>query len=158
MGFTGWLIFAVVLFILFQVLKAWSKQHTLKELRDGSNPDGAYVWPELGEFEVDVVGESRHQRELQEIALHSAPGKSLTAVLILEDDNPADKNAVLVTILGRKVGYLARDDAPTFRKRLKKKADWSAVSVCRAVLTGGHELPNGTKASFGVMLDLAPLE
>lgn len=74
MGFTGWLIFAVVLFILFQVLKAWSKQHTLKELRDGSNPDGAYVWPELGEFEVDVVGESRHQRELQEIALHSAPG------------------------------------------------------------------------------------
>lgn len=158
MGFTGWLIFAVVLFILFQVLKAWSKQTTLKELRDGRAPDGAYVWPELGEFEVDVVGESHHQRELQEIAQQREAGKPLTALLIPEDDNPADKNAVLVTILGRKVGYLAREDAPIFRRRLKKKADGTAMSVCGAVLTGGHELPNGTRASIGVMLDLAPLE
>ena len=76
-----------------------------------------------GDFPVDVMGEATYQQ-----ALSTAAGGRTTevckrivdAILVLEDPNPHDSKVVQVLMGGRVCGYLSRENAHSYRKRLKK--------------------------------------
>lgn len=98
-----------------------------------------------GKYDLDVVGESRYQTELQEINEAyggEATGGSvpLLAELIHEKENSADPNATLVCIDGRPVGYLSRDDAAAYQQTIEKLAGGEVAAVCPAQVRGGFVL------------------
>ena len=85
-----------------------------------------------GIFAIDVVGESRYQRELSKLCggkTEDGHEHQCTAHLILEDDNPHDEQAVRIDISGYTVGYLNRKNARAFRKELTAAAPGADVSV-----------------------------
>jgi len=98
-------------------------------------------------YNTATVGESNYQPALRAIAgkrtgyvtLH------LSAKLVLENDNPLDPNAVLVTIHGKTVGYLSRTKAIVYRASMPPK-----IATCRAKVCGG----GASRPSYGVWLDL----
>lgn len=107
-----------------------------------------------GSFRGEVVGESHYSEALFRLA----DGKEwqegelvLDAVLIPEDTNRHDKNAVQVTIKGALVGYLDRTNARRHRKRLAAEgyAGWPAT--CKASIIGGFE----GEPIYGVRLDIS---
>lgn len=110
---------------------------------------------------VEVVGESRHQIELE----HVVGGREEIsrdverwACLFREPDNPYDRNAVGVFVDGLEVGYLGRDDAIRYAPLLDSLAcSRGAVAVCRAKIVGGWSRP-GDRGHFGVKLALAEAE
>lgn len=76
----------------------------------------------LGGYEtLYVVGESYRQEALWVLAGGRRTGgvrAPIEAVLIAEDDNPVDDNAVSIWIAGRLVGYVERSEAPDLRRGL----------------------------------------
>lgn len=80
---------------------------------------GYHNWSAKGIwYETEIVGESHYQANIERHCAPAATNIELTADLVLEDDNPHDKNAVRVDIGGRTVGYLSRQDAKIYRKLL----------------------------------------
>lgn len=123
------------------------------------SPVAAFAWPARDEYEFEVVGESHYQPTLK--ALHSASGGDSatgTAILVPEDTNPHDDKAVRVTVQGLTVGYLSRDDARSYRRRLAAKKLGMVPASCGIVITGGHQLKDGTTAHFGAELDMKPFD
>lgn len=119
-----------------------------------------FVWPELDEYGTHVVGESHYQPALRAIASgqqNDYEAIQVRAVLIPDDDNPYDKNAVRVEISGMQVGHLSREDAKRYRA-LEKKGYGMVPAECAAAITGGFTMDNGQKASFGVIVCIPPLE
>lgn len=113
-----------------------------------------------GAFAVNVVGESRRQDALAAIvAKHGRSGRTLTldALLVPEDSNSHDPNAVRVEIDGAQVGYLSRSDARLFRESLAAAGGSRAKVCCKARIVGGFETASGERAHFGVRLDLPKL-
>lgn len=122
----------------------------------------ALSWPNRDEFDCEVVGESHYQEniaralKLWQQRMGDVP---LIALLTPDANNKHDRNAVSVTIGGTLVGYLERDFAPIYRERLIAEGMGLVPVHCQAIITGGHELNDGTTASYGVMLDIeAPEE
>ncbi|MBX9747828.1 MAG: HIRAN domain-containing protein, partial [Hyphomonadaceae bacterium] len=76
------------------------------------------------------------------------------AVLVLEDDNPHDDQAVAVTIDGALCGYLSRADARRHRADLAAAGASDARVRCKARITGGFATSGGGRAHFGLKLDL----
>jgi hypothetical protein len=75
-----------------------------------------------GSEDLEVVGESFHQDNLWDLA-DTQPGPEhvrtdICAVLVAEEGNPYDANAVGVWIDGLKVGHLSREDAQRYRPGL----------------------------------------
>lgn len=124
-------------------------------------PVAAFAWPELGEYDFEVVGESNYQHVLK--ALMGDPndpemdGRG-TAILVPEDTNPYDDKAVKVTVQGFTVGYLSREDARSFRRRLAAKKLGMVPTSCGFQITGGYPLEDGSQAFFGAQLDLKPFD
>jgi hypothetical protein len=122
-----------------------------------------YHWPshEDYDFECEVVGESRYQNHLQALAGNhgtDSAAVSATAILMPEPTNQYDKNAVCININGKTVGYLSKDDAPIFLHRLtKRKLPKTAATTCEAHIMGGFAEKDGSKASYGVKLNILPL-
>lgn len=132
-----------------------------------SDEDSVVVnaWRVLGEgaFDWDIVGEASYQDALLDIAAghlseDGVEGLHLIAILVAEQDNPVDPNAVAVYIEGRKVGHLGRHDAPDFHGDLLEVSEEfelpCAAVVCDAMLKGGFRKPDGSRASIGVFLDM----
>lgn len=70
-------------------------------------------------FDLEVVGEASYQSNLEVICGPKKPegeNKLVEALLILETNNPHDRNAVRVDIQGKTVGYLPRGEAKDLRK------------------------------------------
>lgn len=114
-----------------------------------------------GTFAVDVVGVSRRQDVLAAIVdRHGRSGRTMTldALLVLENTNPHDANAVRVEIDGALIGYLSRDNAVRYRADLAAANTPGATVQCKARIVGGFETASGERASFGVRLDLPPME
>ncbi len=114
-----------------------------------------------GTFAVDVVGVSRRQSVLAAIVdRQSRRGRTVTldAVLILEDSNPRDANAVRIEIEGELIGYLSRDNARRYRADLAAAGQPRVTVCCKARIVGGFETESGERAHFGVRLDLPPME
>lgn len=113
-----------------------------------------------GDFAIDVVGVSRRQDAIADIvAAHGRSGRTLTldALLVPEDSNPHDANAIRVEIDGALVGYLSRDNARLYRESLGAVGQPHATISCKARIVGGFETASGERAHFGVRLDLPPL-
>lgn len=124
-------------------------------------PSIALDWPAPGNFDFEIVGESNYQNTLKKLAGdHSdqSPDKECQAILVPEDDNRYDQNAIRADIDGQTVGYLSRDDAPRFRRRLGAKKIGGRQTRCAALIVGGFTMKNGERASYGVKLDIKPFD
>ncbi len=129
-----------------------------------------------GWFKTDVVGESHYQthirssygrhaikgadplaEKIQEWA--AAKGVSLkefvvvSARLILEDQNPYDREAVRVEVDGGTVGYLSREHARKYRRLLQKTGKPHAIGTCKARIRGGEGMPLGVALNIDLFDD-----
>jgi len=110
-----------------------------------------------GTFDVDVVGESHYQDNLEEICggrTEESVEIETDAYLVPEDDSPADRNAVSVWIDGRQVGHLDRETAPAWRMEITRHGPGICTAKCRAVIVGGWDRGPDDRGHFGVRLDL----
>lgn len=110
-----------------------------------------------GDFECDVVGESKYQNHLERIAggrTDDSAKLRKQAILVLEDDNTHDKNAVRVYIDGLTVGYLSRETAKVYRRQLKRQKLPIGNYTCDAMIVGGWDRSDGDVGHFGVRLDV----
>jgi len=110
-----------------------------------------------GEYAIEVVSGSRHQDRLEWLAQgrgEEPKEYACTAVLTHEPDNPFDANAVSVSILGVRVGFLSRDDAASFVSAMDTW-DFEQAS-CDAIIEGGWYRHAEDKGDFCVMLDANP--
>lgn len=117
-----------------------------------------FAWPERGEYDFEVVGESYYQPALEALPDTFEDGQTGIAVLVPEDDNPHDPKAVRVTVQGRTIGHLSREDARSYRRRLAGKKLGMVPASCGVMITGGYPLSDGTHAFYGAMLDIKPFE
>lgn len=110
-----------------------------------------------GSFSLEVVGEANYQRNLERVCggrTRECQDRVVTAVLVLEDDNPYDPRAVCVTIDGWTVGYLPREKARAFRARLRRDGIRGYEFPCKASIRGGWDRGDGDWGYFGVWLDV----
>ena len=117
--------------------------------------------PGAGTFEIEVVGESHYQRALEQICGGRSEESArfvTTAVLVLDDDNPYDANAVRVEIDGHVVGHMSRENARQYRKKLKEAGHPRITASCEAIIVGGWDRGDGDRGHFGVRLDLPSAE
>lgn len=130
--------------------------------KPSQSPSGSpFHWPSIGDFEFEVVGESNYQRAIASVAGdHGTKSADMQCIahLIPEDDNPHDPKAVVVKIQGKVVGYLARQDARSFRRRLGQKVVSGQETTCDALIAGGGTRKSGEKLHYGVRLDIKPFE
>lgn len=102
---------------------------------------------------VEVVGELQFQRSLLK-QYRRAGGTEhdvkAVAVLVPDDANSFDSNAIKIEIGGDLVGYLTRERAAEYRRAIG-----SASGACSAKIVGGYEMEDGSRAHFGVKLNLA---
>lgn len=124
-------------------------------------PVAAFHWPDLNEYDFEVVGESNYQMALKALRdTVTDPDEEATglAILVPEDTNPYDDKAIKVTVQGLTLGYLSRDDARSYRRRLAAKKLGMVPASCGIKITGGYKLRDGTTASYGAQLDMKPFE
>lgn len=156
-----WLCFAFILVIgYFAINIVAGAQEELKQ-KTTSSGDAAMHWPSLGNFEFEVVGESNYQNAIRSIAGDhgdNSPVGQYVAKLIPENNNKYDNLAVRVDLNDSTVGYLSKEDARSFRRRLNAKKLGEKVTTCDAEITGGYLMQDGKKAAYGVCLDLKPFE
>lgn len=113
--------------------------------------------PGPGTYSVDIVGESKYQLALEAICggrTDESQERIVVATLIHEDGNPYDNKAIRVDIEGKTVGYLSRENARQYRKRIKEAGYSGITATCSAMIVGGWDRGGGDKGHFGVKLDL----
>jgi len=106
-----------------------------------------------------VRGESHRQRELWKIVGRERRGQGdialeIDALILPEPENTFDANAMRVFIAGQQVGYLSKDDAAEMVQELAATPGQPMAVMCRARISGGFTMKDGTVAHLGVMLDL----
>lgn len=114
--------------------------------------------PGPGTFPLAIVGESHYQQQLEAVCggrTEDGVDYRCSALLVLDDANRYDPNAVRVEIDGQHVGHLSRDDAQAYREYLDLHANGPTVGVCRAKVTGGWDRGPDDRGHFGVKLDFA---
>jgi hypothetical protein len=110
-----------------------------------------------GSYSLEVVGESNYQKALERACggrTKESQDLIVTAVLILDDDNPYDPKAVCVTVDGRTVGFLSRDHAKRFRARLRREGIREYEFPCKGNIRGGWDRGGGDFGYFGIWLDV----
>jgi hypothetical protein len=143
-NFFGWLIFIAVAAFLLRPLFAG--------FREGARGEGAEAIAPRSGFNAEVVGESQYQVNLSKLTggrTRDGAEKLATAVLIFENDNSHDGNAVRVEIEGLVVGYLPREAARAWRESGR-----SDRFTCPALIRGGWDRGGGDTGNFGVRLAL----
>lgn len=152
----------VLLGIIAAIFGSNKSQKKSKHITNSSVSKSSHHWPSLGDFEFEVVGESYYQKYLKVIAGNHGKQSAETAVvatLLPVDDNKFDKNAVQILVADNLVGYLTREDAPKFRRRLSaSKLGSTAVTTCDALVVGGFMKKNGDTANYGIQLDIKPFD
>lgn len=113
--------------------------------------------PGPGTYSVDIVGESKYQSSLEAICggrADESQEKIAVATLVHEDNNPYDNKAIRIDIEGMTVGYLSRENARQYRKKIKEAGYPGVTATCSAMIVGGWDRGGGDKGHFGVKLDL----
>lgn len=113
-------------------------------------------WPATGLFPVKIVGAHFYHSDIARIARNKVGCNALvfcTALLIPEENNFHDSNAILIKIDSEKVGHLSRDLALEFRNRLAIQGLTGQTTTCDAVISGGIETPDKTY-DYIIELDL----
>jgi hypothetical protein len=124
--------------------------------RPGWMQDGTQVALLDGSDDLEVVGESYYQDNLWRLA-EARPGRNrvrvdICAVLVAEDDNPYDPDAVAVWIDGLKTGHLSRENARQFRPGLLSLQESHGMPIALpGVITGGGMRADGP-GMLGVFL------
>ncbi|MEZ5735869.1 MAG: hypothetical protein R3E09_08700 [Novosphingobium sp.] len=109
-----------------------------------------------GAYPVDVVGVSRHQAELHEIAgtsTRAGQRHDRIAALILDEGKPYKKDTVTVAIEGRIVGALPAHLSTRYGEWLRKWQLSGASVQCDAVIVDRRDSGSGA-GQFGVWLDI----
>ncbi len=109
----------------------------------------------LNDFAQEVAGESHYQSHLESVVGgrgRSGAEHTVQAVLVYENSNRHDRNAVRVDVQGGTVGYLPRQDAKPFRKWLASM-NVEAPVTCLALIVGGWE-NSKSSGHFGIRLDM----
>ncbi|MDX1785281.1 hypothetical protein [Roseovarius sp. ZX-A-9] len=103
-----------------------------------------------------IVGEASYQDNIEKIVggkgQYSAKYECM-ATLECENNNPHDENAVAVKIGKRLVGYLAREDAASYRSELQSIDASLPLAQVRAKIVGGWRDAE-SEGHFGVKLNL----
>ena len=107
-------------------------------------------------FQQAVVGESHYQVAIGRIvggkSVYSA-SHPCEALLVCDDNNSHDANAVEVRVEGATVGYLPREDANRYRVEIGQLDPTSPPASVRAKITGGWSNED-SEGDFGVKLNL----
>ncbi|HYV32006.1 MAG TPA: hypothetical protein VEO53_12995 [Candidatus Binatia bacterium] len=110
-----------------------------------------------GREDLEVVGESHYQDNLwQLVGGRRSPEQridvEICAVMVAEDDNPYDANAVAIWIDGLKVGHLSRDNARRYRPGLLALQEAQGMPIALpGVIVGGGMRDDGP-GRLGVFL------
>lgn len=113
-----------------------------------------------GSYSIYIVGESKYQKELELICgrrTKESQQKIVNALLVHEDDNTKDNNAIRIEIKGLTVGYLSQANAIDYCKKLEDSGRKGHDATCSAIIVGGWDRGMGDQGHFGVRLDL-PLD
>lgn len=131
------------------------KDYLKKQAKTPPTPK-LYNLPTNGGYDLEIVGEASFQDNLLAICgrkTKNGHNKKTIAYLILENNNPVDKNAVRIDTEGKTVGYLSRAVAIKYRDYLKHHGLGDIIGTCPAVIKGGWDRGNGDTGHFGVWLD-----
>jgi uncharacterized protein len=112
-----------------------------------------------GTLQVEVVGTSRYQDELLELAggRRHYGGARVETVARLLPDLVEGQPAVIVTIAGWRVGHLSDVDATAYREAITAVIEREGMASCEATVVGGWERAHGDIGYFGVRLKLPDL-
>lgn len=108
---------------------------------------------------VAVVGESRHQRELSQLAGGRRPhgvDREVTAELVPLDGDVHDRHALGVRVHGLAVGRVVGADAERCRPAVVAAIGHYGVATCRAAIRGGWDHDRVDRGRFGITLYLSP--
>jgi hypothetical protein len=155
------LIFRVIAAIVAPSDPKKSQRRSLRSAGLVAAGDTPYVWPKLDDCEFEIVGESNYQDAIKRLAGDhgSEPASAEFRAMLVPEVNPHDHLAVRVDGQGvGTVGYMSRDDARSFRRRLTAKKLGDAATLCFAEVTGGGTARNGNKLFYGVRLAIKPFE
>lgn len=145
----------------------WADHHAARSIQAAAAQERAElewralleaVGVQLGDYELDVVGESYRHAALAGIraALIADPGdfevRSI-ARLEREPDNPHDRHAIRVVIHDQMVGYLDRYSAEEYQPVLRRVRGPFYV---QAVLMGGRATDDARVGPIGVRLQDVP--
>jgi len=106
-------------------------------------------------YSVRAVGTSNYQNALEKLAGGRSTESARTPVKVLlveENDNPHDENAVKVEIEGKKVGYLSRSNASNYRSLLKGFGVEGVNVAYQGMIVGGWQ-KEGDYGDFGIRID-----
>lgn len=115
-----------------------------------------YIWPDVGDFDFEIAEDDRYQDALTKLANGPAKEKKIvTANLVPENDNLQDDRSVRVDINEMTVGYLRRDNARSFRRRLSAKKLKDQITACHAIIASSSGR-GVQKKVYNVLLDIKP--
>jgi hypothetical protein len=120
--------------------------------------DGMEVTLLEGTDDLEVVGESFHQDNLWRLVSPHCYGDrdrvrtEIFALLVPEDGNPYDANAVAVWIQGLMVGHLSRHDARSYRPGLLRLQDQHRQPIALAGVIAGGGIRADGPGRLGVFL------
>jgi hypothetical protein len=137
-------------------------------VRDGRRFDERPSWMQNGvqvalldgSQVLEVVGESFHQPDLWRLA-GARPGgdrvlEDICAVLVAEDNNPHDADAVAVWIDGLQVGHLSRENAQLYRPGLLARQEALGMRIALAGVIAGGGMRSDGPGMLGVFLHHDP--
>lgn len=121
-----------------------------------NNQVAAYYWKPIAPYHrFQLVGEFYYQSAFKKlVGNHGDRGAHLEylAILIPENTNKFDNQAIRIDIKGMTVGYFNRNDARRFRMRLNTKRLAGQTTTCNAVIEGGQLLYDGNRSNYSVSL------
>ncbi len=124
-------------------------------------PDGVEIVQFPPGLPVAVVGESHYQAALEHLCggreKHGARHECV-ALLMPEDTNQFDPDAVRVDIDGLAVGYLSRPAAKRYRPIANQMRSEGKIGAASAVIVGGWDRGPEDRGHFGVQLDMNPYD
>jgi hypothetical protein len=124
--------------------------------------DGIRVNLLVGYETLEVVGESFYQDHLRAITGYRPPEEhveeEIRAILVAEDHNPYDPDAVAVWIEGLLVGRLSRENARLYRPGLlAQQQEFGTPIALAGVITGGRK-GSDRAGMLGVFLRHDPVD
>jgi hypothetical protein len=136
-------------------IKDFQSQSKPKITTTSVNPLHSGLSPtSTGKFHVSVVGVTFHQEALQIICGNKREeGVPIykQAIMIPENDNPEDPNAVRIDIGGETIGHLSRRKATVWRgKMISEKRSGEVMCLSQIVWDRGYI----AEGSYGVLLDI----
>ncbi len=116
----------------------------------------AHHWDAPGFFDYPVAGTSHYREALKTMAGHHGDDdarRQCTAILMPENANPHDNEAIAVYIGGEIIGHMHAEDAHELRCKLTDAGLDDQNTSCDALIIGGG-LKDGRRKFHGVRLDL----